>query len=174
MRIAVEMAQERLISRSEALLRVDADSLDQLLHPTLDPTAERDLLAHGLPASPGAAVGTVVFSADHAEVKVKAGEKVILVRTETSPEDIHGMNVAEGILTARGGMTSHAAVVARGMGKCCVAGCGDLRIDYEQGLMRIGDRVVREGEAITLDGTRGEVMLGRVEDCDACVGRRFF
>ena len=172
-RIAVEMAQERLISRSEALLRVDADSLDQLLHPTLDPTAERDLLAHGLPASPGAAVGTVVFSADHAEAKVKAGEKVILVRTETSPEDIHGMNVAEGILTARGGMTSHAAVVARGMGKCCVAGCGDLRIDYEQGLMRIGDRVVREGEAITLDGTRGEVMFGRVETVTPALGSAF-
>jgi pyruvate,orthophosphate dikinase len=172
-RIAVEMAQERLISRSEALLRVDADSLDQLLHPTLDPKAERDLLAHGLPASPGAAVGTVVFSADHAEAKVKAGEKVILVRTETSPEDIHGMNVAEGILTARGGMTSHAAVVARGMGKCCVAGCGDLRIDYEQGLMRIGDRVVREGEAITLDGTRGEVMLGRVETVTPALGGAF-
>ena len=172
-RIAVEMAQERLISRSEALLRVDADSLDQLLHPTLDPKAERDLLAHGLPASPGAAVGTVVFSADHAEAKVKAGEKVILVRTETSPEDIHGMNVAEGILTARGGMTSHAAVVARGMGKCCVAGCGDLRIDYEQGLMRIGGRVVREGEAITLDGTRGEVMLGRVETVTPALGGAF-
>ena len=172
-RIAVEMAQERLISRSEALLRVDADSLDQLLHPTLDPKAERDLLAHGLPASPGAAVGTVVFSADHAEAKVKAGEKVILVRTETSPEDIHGMNVAEGILTARGGMTSHAAVVARGMGKCCVAGCGDLRIDYEQGLMRIGDRVVREGEAITLDGTRGEVMIGRVETVTPALGGAF-
>ena len=172
-RIAVEMAQERLISRSEALLRVDADSLDQLLHPTLDPKAERDLLAHGLPASPGAAVGAVVFSADHAEAKVKAGEKVILVRTETSPEDIHGMNVAEGILTARGGMTSHAAVVARGMGKCCVAGCGDLRIDYEQGLMRIRDRVVREGEAITLDGTRGEVMLGRVETVTPALGGAF-
>ena len=172
-RIAVDMARERLISRSEALLRVDADSLDQLLHPMLDPDADRDVVARGLPASPGAAVGTVVFSADRVEAKAKAGEKVILVRIETSPEDIHGMNAAEGILTARGGMTSHAAVVARGMGKCCVAGCGDLRIDYASGQMRIGERVIREGDAITLDGTRGEVMLGRVGTVTPALGGAF-
>jgi pyruvate,orthophosphate dikinase len=172
-RIAVDMARERLISRSEALLRVDADSLDQLLHPMLDPDAIRDVVARGLPASPGAAVGSVVFSADGVEAKAKAGEKVILVRIETSPEDIHGMNAAEGILTARGGMTSHAAVVARGMGKCCVAGCGDLRIDYANGQMRVGERVIREGDAITLDGTRGEVMLGRVGTVTPALGGAF-
>jgi pyruvate,orthophosphate dikinase len=161
-RIAVDMARERLITREDAVLRVDASSLDQLLHPTLDPEASRDVLARGLPASPGAAVGNVVFSADHAETRAKAGEKVVLVRTETSPDDIHGMHAAEGILTARGGMTSHAAVVARGMGKCCVAGCGALDIDYQAGTMRVGDRVVREGEPITIDGSTGEVMVGSV------------
>jgi len=160
--IAVDMARERLITREEAVLRVDASSLDQLLHPTLDPAAPRDVLARGLPASPGAAVGTVVFSARDAEAQSKAGEKVVLVRVETSPDDIHGMHSAEGILTARGGMTSHAAVVARGMGKCCVAGCGSLDIDYEAGCMRVGDRIVREGEQITIDGSTGEVSLGAV------------
>jgi pyruvate,orthophosphate dikinase len=159
-KIAVEMAQERLITREEAILRVDANSLDQLLHPTIDRSQTQQVIARGLPASPGAAVGEVVFSAEHAEARAKGGAKVILVRTETSPEDIVGMNASQGILTAKGGMTSHAAVVARGMGKSCVAGCGVLAINYEKGEMRIGDIVVREGDPITLDGSTGEVMLG--------------
>ncbi len=172
-RIAVEMARERLISRDEALLRVDASSLDQLLHPTLDPDAPRQVIARGLPASPGAAVGAVVFSADEAETRAKAGEKVVLVRIETSPEDIHGMDAAEGILTTRGGMTSHAAVVARGMGKCCVAGCGELQVDYEAREMRVGDVVVRAGESITLDGAAGEVILGTVATVTPELGADF-
>ncbi len=160
--IAVDMARERLITRDEALLRVDAGSLEQLLHPTLDPEAEKRVIAKGLPASPGAACGKVVFSADEAEAKAKAGERVVLVRIETSPEDIHGMHAAEGILTARGGMTSHAAVVARGMGKCCVAGCGSLQISYERGEFRAEDTLVRAGDEITIDGSTGEVILGSV------------
>ncbi|HKK50063.1 MAG TPA: PEP/pyruvate-binding domain-containing protein, partial [Myxococcota bacterium] len=160
-RIAVDMARERLISREEAILRVNAHSLDHLLHPTIDRTQAPPVVARGLPASPGAAVGEVVFSAESAEAKAKGGAKVILVRTETSPEDIVGMHAAEGILTAKGGMTSHAAVVARGMGKCCVAGCGALAVDAARGEMRISDHVVREGDEITLDGSTGEVMLGR-------------
>ncbi|HEB88135.1 MAG TPA: pyruvate, phosphate dikinase [Deltaproteobacteria bacterium] len=159
-RIAVEMARERLISREEAVLRIDANSLDQLLHPTIDRSRTQEVVARGLPASPGAAVGEVVFSAEEAEARAKGGTKVILVRTETSPEDIVGMNAAEGILTAKGGMTSHAAVVARGMGKCCVAGCGALAINYDQGVMRIGDHLVKEGDPLTIDGSTGEVMLG--------------
>jgi pyruvate,orthophosphate dikinase len=159
-KIAVEMAQERLITREEAILRVDANSLDQLLHPTIDRSKKLEVIARGLPASPGAAVGEVVFSAEHAEARAKGGAKVVLVRTETSPEDIVGMHASQGILTARGGMTSHAAVVARGMGKSCVAGCGALAINYEKGEMRIGDLVVREGDSLTLDGSTGEVMLG--------------
>jgi pyruvate,orthophosphate dikinase len=160
-RIAVDMARERLISREEAILRIDANSLDQLLHPTIDRAQALPVVARGLPASPGAAVGEVVFSAEHAETKAKGGAKVILVRTETSPEDIVGMHASEGILTAKGGMTSHAAVVARGMGKCCVAGCGVLAINYDRGEMRISDVVVREGDFITIDGSTGEVMLGQ-------------
>ncbi len=159
-RIAVEMAKERLISQEEAVLRIDANSLDQLLHPTLDRSESQPVIARGLPASPGAAVGEVVFSAEQAELRTKEGAKVILVRTETSPEDIVGMHVSEGVLTARGGMTSHAAVVARGMGKSCVAGCGALVIDYEQGVMRIGEHLIREGDPLTIDGSTGEVMLG--------------
>jgi pyruvate, orthophosphate dikinase len=162
-KIAVEMAQERLISREEAIMRIDANSLDQLLHPTIDRSHTPRVIARGLPASPGAAVGEVVFSAEHAEARAKGGAKVILVRTETSPEDIVGMNAAQGILTAKGGMTSHAAVVARGMGKSCVAGCGALAIDYAKSEMRIGDVVVQEGDSITLDGSTGEVMLGAAE-----------
>jgi pyruvate,orthophosphate dikinase len=172
-RIAVDMARERLISRQEAVMRVDPRALDQLLHPTLDPRAEKKVVARGLPASPGAAVGTIVFSADEAEARAKAGEKVILVRIETSPEDIHGMHAAEGILTARGGMTSHAAVVARGMGKCCVAGCGSLQIDYAKGEMRIDGQVVHAGDAITIDGGTGEVMLGRVPTVTPELGGEF-
>jgi pyruvate,orthophosphate dikinase len=159
-RIAVEMARERLITREEAVMRIDANSLDQLLHPTIDRSQSQKVIARGLPASPGAAVGEVVFSAEQAETKAKGGAKVILVRTETSPEDIVGMHASEGILTAKGGMTSHAAVVARGMGKCCVAGCGALAINYDQGLMRIGEHLIREGDPLTIDGSTGEVMLG--------------
>ncbi|MCG8591939.1 MAG: pyruvate, phosphate dikinase [Proteobacteria bacterium] len=172
-RIAVEMARERLITREEAVLRVNPSSLDQLLHPMLDPEAPRDVLARGLPASPGAAVGSVVFSADLAEMKAKEGEKVVLVRVETSPEDIHGMHAAEGVLTARGGMTSHAAVVARGMGKCCVVGCGDLRIDAERRVMRIDEVEVAEGEVITIDGSTGEVMRGEVATVTPELGGSF-
>ena len=161
-KIAVEMAHERLISREVAVGRVDARLLDQLLHPTLDPDAPKNVIAKGLPASPGAACGAVVFSADEAEAKAKAHEKVVLVRIETSPEDIHGMYAAEGILTARGGMTSHAAVVARGMGKCCVVGCGTLQISYARGELRVGDKLVRAGDVITIDGSTGEVILGEV------------
>jgi len=172
-KIAVDMAREKLIRRSEALRRVDAGSLDQLLHPTLDPNAPRRVIATGLPASPGAACGAVVFSADEAEARAKAGEKVILVRIETSPEDIHGMHAAEGILTARGGMTSHAAVVARGMGKCCVVGCGALSISYQEREFRAGDVVVRVGDEITLDGSSGEVIAGRVATVTPELGPEF-
>jgi pyruvate,orthophosphate dikinase len=160
--IAVDMAKERLISREEAVLRVSPSSLDQLLHPTLDRSGELEVVARGLPASPGAAVGAVVFSAEEAEARAKAGEKVVLVRIETSPEDILGMNAAQGVLTAKGGMTSHAAVVARGMGKCCVAGCGSLAIDYAADLMHVGDHVIRAGDTITVDGSTGDVILGSV------------
>ncbi|MCS5636955.1 MAG: pyruvate, phosphate dikinase [Myxococcota bacterium] len=171
--IAVDMAKERLISREEALLRVDASSIDQLLHPTIDRSANFEVLARGLPASPGAAVGRVVFSAEEAENRSKAGEKVLLVRVETSPEDILGMHASEGVLTARGGMTSHAAVVARGMGKCCVAGCSALGIDYQAGLLRVADRVVHAGDWLTLDGSSGEVMLGRVPTVTPELGPAF-
>jgi pyruvate,orthophosphate dikinase len=162
LRIAVDMAGENLISQEEAVLRIDPQALDQLLHPTLDPAAERRVIAKGLPASPGAASGAAVFDADTAEHRKSLGEKVILVRTETSPEDIHGMHAAEGILTARGGMTSHAAVVARGMGRPCVSGAGAISIDASARRMRIGALEVGEGEMITLDGSSGEVMLGAV------------
>jgi len=161
-KIAVDMARERLITRDEALARVDPGGLEQLLHPTLDPAAERNVLAKGLPASPGAATGIIVLSADEAETRGKAGQKVVLVRAETSPEDIHGMDAAEGILTARGGMTSHAAVVARGMGKCCVVGCSDLRIDRARGEVHLGEHVLYAGDPLTLDGSTGEVILGSV------------
>jgi len=162
LRIAVDMANEGLIKEEEAVCRVDPQALDQLLHPTLDPEAHREVIAKGLPASPGAACGKAVFDADTAEKWKGDGESVILVRVETSPEDIHGMHAAEGILTARGGMTSHAAVVARGMGRPCVSGAGALAIDYKAKLMRVAGREVREGDVITLDGTTGEVMLGEV------------
>jgi len=161
-RIAVDMARERLIARDEALLRVDPGTLDQLLHPTLDPDAPRQVLARGLPASPGAATGRIVLTADEAEARAKAGQKVVLVRVETSPEDVHGMHAAEGILTARGGMTSHAAVVARGMGKCCVVGCGELRVDRARGEVHLGHRTLRDGEPLTIDGTTGDVIAGAV------------
>ncbi|WP_066589203.1 pyruvate, phosphate dikinase [Sphingomonas pruni] len=162
LKIAVDMANEGLITREEAIVRVDPAALDQLLHPTLDPAAPRDVLTKGLPASPGAASGRVVFDADAAEKRAAAGDAVILVRTETSPEDIHGMHAARGILTARGGMTSHAAVVARGMGRPCVSGAGALSIDAKAKVMRCAGREVTEGDIITIDGASGEVMIGEV------------
>ncbi|GGB61565.1 pyruvate, phosphate dikinase [Blastomonas aquatica] len=162
LRIAVDMANEGLITEEEAIGRVDPMALDQLLHPSLDPDAVRDVLTKGLPASPGAASGVIVFDADTAERRNEMGDAVILVRIETSPEDIHGMHAARGILTARGGMTSHAAVVARGMGRPCVSGAGSLSIDTKERVLRIGKRELREGDTITLDGSTGEVMLGLV------------
>ena len=161
-KIAVDMVKEKLITQKEAVKRVNPNQLDQLLHPTFDPKATKNVLAKGLPASPGAASGTVVFTAEDAEDAAAKGQSVILVRLETSPEDIGGMNAAQGILTARGGMTSHAAVVARGMGKCCVAGCGALSIDYKKNQFSAGKTVVKEGEWISIDGSTGEVMLGKV------------
>ncbi len=162
LKIAVDMVAEKLISEEEAVGRVDPGALDQLLHPTLDPDAVRDVLTKGLPASPGAASGQIKFDADSAERAAAMGEAVILVRVETSPEDIHGMHAAKGILTARGGMTSHAAVVARGMGRPCVSGAGGIAIDAAARVLRVGGRELREGEIITLDGSTGEVMAGEV------------
>ncbi len=173
LRIAVDLVHERRIRRDEAIARVDPHRLDDLLHPTLAPGVTRKVVARGLPASPGAAVGAVVLSADVAEARVRAGEKVILVRSETSPDDIHGMHAAEGILTARGGMTSHAAVVARGMGKSCVVGCSALRVDDARAEIRLGDIVVREGDPLTLDGGTGEVMLGRLATVTPELGDAF-
>jgi pyruvate,orthophosphate dikinase len=162
LKIAVDMAAEGLITKDEAVCRVDPMALDQLLHPTLDPQAPRDVLTKGLPASPGAASGKIVFDADTAEKWNDRGEAAILVRVETSPEDIHGMHAARGILTARGGMTSHAAVVARGMGRPCVSGAGSLAIDNAAKLLRIAGRTLSEGDVITIDGATGEVMAGSV------------
>ncbi len=166
LKIAVDMAREGLIDRREAIARVDPASLDQLLHPSLDPAAERRVIARGLPASPGAVSGEVVFTADEAERRAQAGHEVVLVRVETSPDDIHGMHAARGILTARGGMTSHAAVVARGMGKPCVCGAADLSVDYAERCFTAGGTRVAEGEVITIDGGTGQVMLGRVPTVD--------
>ncbi|MGB6117757.1 MAG: pyruvate, phosphate dikinase [Mesorhizobium sp.] len=162
LKIAVEMAAEGLITREEAVARIDANSLDQLLHPTIDPTAKRDIIGSGLPASPGAATGEIVFTSDEAEEARQAGRKVILVRVETSPEDIHGMHAAEGILTTRGGMTSHAAVVARGMGKPCVSGAGSLRVDPRKGILMAMGVTLTKGDVITIDGGTGQVLKGRV------------
>jgi pyruvate,orthophosphate dikinase len=162
LKMAVDMEGEGLITREEAILRVDPMALDQLLHPTLDPEAERNVLTTGLPASPGAAAGKIVLDADTAEQWAERGEKVILVRVETSPEDIHGMHAAQGILTARGGMTSHAAVVARGMGRPCVSGASGVSIDRNARTLRIGASELKEGDEITLDGANGQVMLGIV------------
>ena len=163
LKIAVDMAQEELISKEEAVLRLEPSQLDQLLHPTISPDAARDVVVKGLPASPGAAVGQVVFDSNEAAHLAEAGRAVILVRVETSPEDIHGMHAARAIVTARGGMTSHAAVVARGMGRPCVCGAGELQIDTEAGVFRVGDREVKKGEVITVDGAEGEVLFGEVE-----------
>jgi pyruvate,orthophosphate dikinase len=162
LKIAVELANEGLVSRDEAILRIDPVSLEQLLHPTIDPDAERKVLATGLPASPGAASGEIVFSSDEAENLKSQGHKVILVRVETSPEDIHGMHAAEGILTTRGGMTSHAAVVARGMGKPCVSGAGTIRVDYAANTMSAGGVTLKKGDSITIDGSAGQVLAGKV------------
>ena len=162
LRIAVDLATEGLITKKDAITRIDPASLDQLLHPTIDPVAKRDVIATGLPASPGAAAGEIVFSSDEAAKLQADGRKVILVRVETSPEDIHGMHAAEGILTTRGGMTSHAAVVARGMGKPCVSGCGTVRVDYGRGLMTVGNRTFKAGDVITIDGSMGQVLAGRM------------
>jgi pyruvate, orthophosphate dikinase len=162
LRIAVEMANAKLITREQAVARIDPATLDQLLHPTLDPNAPRTVIATGLPASPGAAAGEITFSADEAESLKASGKRVILVRIETSPEDIHGMHAAEGILTTRGGMTSHAAVVARGMGKPCVSGAGGLRVNYARRELSAGSHTLRAGDTITIDGTSGQVLLGRV------------
>ncbi len=162
LKIACDMVGEGLIDEKTAVLRIEPKSLDQLLHPTLDPKAKRTVIAKGLPASPGAASGKVVFTAEEAERLAEMGESVILCRVETSPEDIHGMHAARGILTTRGGMTSHAAVVARGMGRACVAGAGELRIDYKTGVMMVRDVRVKAHDLVTIDGSTGEVMLGAV------------
>jgi pyruvate,orthophosphate dikinase len=174
LRIAVDMVREKLITRDEAVLRMKPDQLDQLLHPTLDPKARKEVVAKGLPASPGAATGQIVFDPDTAEKWVNDHKrKVILVRVETSPEDIHGMSVAQGILTARGGMTSHAAVVARGMGKCCVSGCAAIKIDYARKEMQVGTLTLREGDSITLDGSKGEVIRGEVSTIQPTLNKDF-
>src|SRR6266536_2304729 len=173
LKIAVELAQDGLISQDEAITRVDPAALDQLLHPTIDPAAERKVIASGLPASPGAASGEIVFSSDEAESLKAQGRKVILVRVETSPEDIHGMHAAEGILTTRGGMTSHAAVVARGMGKPCVSGAGALRIDYAAGTMNVAGQTFKAGDVITIDGSSGEVLAGRVPIVEPALSGEF-
>ncbi len=163
LKLAVDMVDEGLIDEATAIRRVDPMALDQLLHPTLDPDAPRDILTKGLPASPGAAAGAIVLDADTAEKRAERGEAVILVRVETSPEDIHGMHAAKGILTARGGMTSHAAVVARGMGRPCVSGASSVHINLAERTLRIGDRDLKEGDLITLDGATGDVMAGEVK-----------
>src|SRR6266446_2455336 len=173
LKIAVDLANEGLISRKEAVARIDASALDQLLHPTIDPNAERKVVATGLPASPGAASGEIVFSADEAEGLKAKDKSIILVRVETSPEDIHGMHAAEGILTTRGGMTSHAAVVARGMGKPCVSGAGALRVDYAAGTMSIAGRTFKAGDIITIDGSTGQVLAGRVPMTEPALSGEF-
>jgi pyruvate,orthophosphate dikinase len=165
-RIAVDLVKEKLITKEEALMRIEPAQLDQLLHRRIDPKAQVNVIAKGLAASPGAASGKVVFTADDAVKLSQAGEKVILVRQETSPDDIHGMAAAQGILTARGGMTSHAAVVARGMGKCCVAGCEDIKVNEQRKVFTVGGTVVRERDIISLNGSTGEVILGEVPTID--------
>ncbi|GJD79506.1 pyruvate, phosphate dikinase [Methylobacterium gregans] len=163
LKIAVDLASEGLISEKEAILRVEPGALDQLLHPTIDPKAERKVIASGLPASPGAATGEIVFNSEDAEACKKAERKCILVRIETSPEDIHGMHASEGILTTRGGMTSHAAVVARGMGKPCVSGVGSIRIDYKAKTLTVGGVTLKAGDKLTIDGSTGQVLQGEVK-----------
>lgn len=171
-KIAVDMVAEGLITKEEAIMRVEPSQIDQLLHPIIDPKVKVEPIAKGLPASPGAASGKVVFTADEAEERAKE-EPVVLVRVETSPDDIHGMNAAEGILTSRGGMTSHAAVVARGMGKPCVAGCGALQVDEEKKIIKVGDKEIKEGDWITIDGGTGNVMLGKIPTVEAGITGEF-
>jgi len=173
LRIAVELAQEKLITKEEAVTRIDPAALEQLLHPTIDPKAERKIIATGLPASPGAASGEIVFSSEEAELLKSQGRKVILVRVETSPEDIHGMHAAEGILTTRGGMTSHAAVVARGMGKPCVSGAGSLRVDYRAQTVTAGGTTLKKGDTLTIDGSTGQVLLGKVAMLEPALAGEF-
>ena len=173
LKIACDMIDEKLIDEDEALLRIDPSSLNQLLHPMLDPKADRKLLARGLPASPGAVSGGIVFTSEEAEEVKASGKKCILVRVETSPEDINGMVASVGILTSRGGMTSHAAVVARGMGKCCVAGCADIEINSDLGEMRVAGYLLRRGDWITLDGSTGDVFSGEVQTVDPELGPEF-
>ena len=173
LKIAVELANEGFITRKEAVTRIDPGALDQLLHPTIDPNVERKIIATGLPASPGAASGEIVFSSDEAEAPKVKDRNVILVRVETSPEDIHGMHAAKGILTTRGGMTSHAAVVARGMGKPCVCGAGALRVDYAAGTMSIAGRTFKAGDIITIDGSTGQVLAGRVPMTEPALSGEF-
>lgn len=173
LKIAVDMVREGLLTKEEALMRVDPDQLGQLLHRRIDPQAKVDVIARGLPASPGAATGKVVFSADEAEHLGNDGEKVILVRTETTPDDIHGIVASQGVLTSRGGMTSHAAVVARGMGKPCVCGCESIKIDYESQSFSVNNRVVKAGDVISIDGSTGQVMLGEVPLIDPVLSEEF-
>ncbi len=173
LRIAVELAHEKLITKEEAVSRVDPAALDQLLHPTIDPKAERKIIATGLPASPGAACGEIVFSSEEAETLKGHGRKVILVRVETSPEDIHGMHAAEGILTTRGGMTSHAAVVARGMGKPCVSGAGALRVDYRAQTMSASGVTMKKGDILTIDGSTGQILAGKVAMLEPALAGEF-
>ncbi len=173
LKIACDMIDENLITKNEGLLRIQPSSLDQLLHPTLDPNASKTILAKGLPASPGGVFGQIVFTSEEAVEWKEKGKKVILVRVETSPEDIAGMVAAQGILTTRGGMTSHAAVVARGMGKCCVAGCGDVDVDYRSETMRVKGYVLKKGEVITLDGSTGEVFMGEVKTVEPELSKYF-
>ena len=173
-KIAVDMVKEGLITESEALMRVSTDHVEAFLHPMVDPAAKTDIVARGLPASPGGATGQVVFSAEEAEEEAARGNTVILVRRETTPEDIHGMKVAAGVLTELGGMTSHAAVVARGMGVCAITGCGDISIDYAEGTATTtGGEVIKRGDVITLDGTSGEVMLGDIPKTEASSSEDF-
>jgi len=173
LRIAVDLAREKLISKREAVSRIDPAALEQLLHPTIDPKAERKVIASGLPASPGAASGEIVFSSEEAELLKSQGRKVILVRVETSPEDIHGMHAAEGILTTRGGMTSHAAVVARGMGKPCVSGAGSLRVDYRSQTVTAGSTTLKKGDTLTIDGSTGQVLAGKVAMLEPALAGEF-
>jgi pyruvate,orthophosphate dikinase len=172
-RIVVDLVRENIIDKREALLRTSPESLEQLIHPNIAPKAKRKVIAKGLPASPGAGSGAVVFSADEAQSMARTGRKVILVRVDTSPEDIHGVSVAQGVLTSRGGMTSHAAVVARGMGKCCVVGCTELRVDYQAKQFSTDEVTVKEGDIITLDGSTGEVIFGEVETLVPELGEDF-
>ncbi|MEA2021954.1 MAG: pyruvate, phosphate dikinase [Candidatus Caldatribacteriota bacterium] len=172
-KIAVDMVKEGIINKEQAILRVEPNQLNQLLHKRIDPTAKSEIIAKGLPASPGAAYGKVVFSADEAEALGKQDEMVILVRTETTPDDIHGMVEAQGVLTSRGGMTSHAAVVARGMGKSCVAGCSELNVNTKKGIIEVNDITIKKGDSITIDGGTGEVFLGKVPTIDPEISKEF-